>query len=184
VAANPNIESRVVRKFSLDRSLHGGSALTRSFKITRKVRSEKLADYSGAAGAVMRLSWNEIRARAAHFADEWKDAHYEKGQAQTFYNEFFEVFGVTRRRVASFEEPVKKLDGKHGFMPRSCCAGRIARWGAPFCRLAEGRAARGRRRDRLDWRARQPPNRAGRATRRQKGTGEARRRQSEARFSG
>lgn len=64
----------------------------------------------------MRLSWNEIRARAAHFSDEWKDAHYEKGQAQTFYNEFFEVFGVTRRRVASFEEPVKKLDGKHGFI--------------------------------------------------------------------
>lgn len=64
----------------------------------------------------MRLSWNEIRARAAHFADEWKDAYYEKGQAQTFYNEFFEVFGVTRRRVASFEEPVKKLDGKHGFI--------------------------------------------------------------------
>jgi|SRR5579862_8167106 len=64
----------------------------------------------------MRLSWNEIRARAAHFADEWKDARYEKGQAQTFYNEFFEVFGVTRRRVASFEEPVKKLDGKHGFI--------------------------------------------------------------------
>ena len=64
----------------------------------------------------MRLSWNEIRARAAHFADEWNDAYYEKGQAQTFYNEFFEVFGVTRRRVASFEEPVKKLDGKHGFI--------------------------------------------------------------------
>jgi hypothetical protein len=64
----------------------------------------------------MRLSWNEIRARAAHFADEWKDAYYEKGQAQTFYNEFFEVFGVTRRRVASFEESVKKLGGKHGFI--------------------------------------------------------------------
>lgn len=64
----------------------------------------------------MRLSWNEIRARAAHFAEEWKGAHYEKGEAHTFYNEFFEVFGVTRRRVASFEEPVKKLDGKHGFI--------------------------------------------------------------------
>jgi hypothetical protein len=64
----------------------------------------------------MRLSWNEIRARAAHFANEWEDAGYEKGQAQTFYNEFFEVFGVTRRRVASFEEPVKKLDGKYGFI--------------------------------------------------------------------
>jgi hypothetical protein len=64
----------------------------------------------------MRLSWNEIRVRAAQFAEEWKDAHYEKGEAHTFYNEFFEIFGVTRRRVATFEEPVKKLGGKHGFI--------------------------------------------------------------------
>src|ERR1700675_1645919 len=64
----------------------------------------------------MRFSWNEIRARAAEFSEEWKNAHYEKGETQTFYNEFFEVFGVTRRRVASFEEPVKKLDKKHGFI--------------------------------------------------------------------
>src|SRR5665213_2355650 len=64
----------------------------------------------------MRLSWNEIRARSAHFADEWKTAHYEKGESQTFYNEFFEVFGVTRRRVASFEEPVKKLGDQRGFI--------------------------------------------------------------------
>ena len=64
----------------------------------------------------MRLSWNEIRARAARFAEEWKAAHYEKGESQTFYNEFFEVFGVTRRRVASFEEPVKKLGDERGFI--------------------------------------------------------------------
>ena len=64
----------------------------------------------------MRLSWNEIRARAARFADEWKNAHYEKGESQTFYNEFFEAFGVTRRRVASFEEPVKKLGDERGFI--------------------------------------------------------------------
>jgi hypothetical protein len=64
----------------------------------------------------MRLSWNEIRARAARFADEWKHAHYERGESQTFYNEFFEVFGVTRRRVASFEEPVKKLGDERGFI--------------------------------------------------------------------
>lgn len=64
----------------------------------------------------MRLSWNEIRARAARFADEWKNAHYEKGESQTFYNEFFEVYGVTRRRVASFEEPVKKLGDERGFI--------------------------------------------------------------------
>lgn len=64
----------------------------------------------------MRLSWNEIRVRAARFADEWKDAHYERGESQTFYNEFFEVFGVTRRRVASFEEPVKRLGNERGFI--------------------------------------------------------------------
>jgi N-6 DNA Methylase len=65
----------------------------------------------------MRLSWNEIRARAAVFAEEWKGASYERGQTQTFYNEFFEVFGVPRKKVAIFEEPVKGLaDNKRGFM--------------------------------------------------------------------
>lgn len=64
----------------------------------------------------MHLSWNEIRARAARFADEWKEASYERGESQTFYNEFFEVFGVTRRRVASFEQPVKLLGDKRGFV--------------------------------------------------------------------
>ena len=63
----------------------------------------------------MRFSWNEIRARAARFAEEWKDARYERGESQTFYNEFFEVFGVTRRRVASFEEPAKTSPEKGGF---------------------------------------------------------------------
>lgn len=64
----------------------------------------------------MRQSWNEIRARAARFAEAWKDAHYERGESQTFYNEFFDVFGVSRRRVASFEEPVKKLGNERGFI--------------------------------------------------------------------
>jgi hypothetical protein len=64
----------------------------------------------------MRLSWNEIKARAARFAEEWENAHYERGESQTFYNEFFEIFGVTRRRVASFEEPVKKLGDARGFI--------------------------------------------------------------------
>ena len=64
----------------------------------------------------MRLSWNEIRVRAAAFADEWKDARYEKGETHSFYNDFFEVFGVKRRRVASFEEPVRLLGQKRGFI--------------------------------------------------------------------
>ncbi|WP_460253219.1 hypothetical protein [Acidiphilium sp. MT5] len=38
----------------------------------------------------MRLSWGEIRGRAARFADEWRDAAYEKGETQSFYNDFFE----------------------------------------------------------------------------------------------
>jgi hypothetical protein len=64
----------------------------------------------------MRLSWNEIKVRAATFAAEWADAAYEKGETHSFYNDFFAVFGMTRRRVATFEEPVKKLGDKRGFI--------------------------------------------------------------------
>jgi len=64
----------------------------------------------------MRLSWNEIRARAAQFAQEWQDAGYEKGQTQLFYRDFFEVFGVPVRRVAAFEEPVTLLGDRRGFI--------------------------------------------------------------------
>ncbi len=65
----------------------------------------------------MQLSWSEIRARAARFADEWKDARYEKSETQSFYNEFFECFGVRRRRVAAFEEPVRQLGSNNpGFI--------------------------------------------------------------------
>ena len=64
----------------------------------------------------MRLSYNEIRARAATFAQEWQDAGYEKGQTQLFYNAFFNIFGVPVRRVAAFEEPVKLLGDRRGFI--------------------------------------------------------------------
>ena len=64
----------------------------------------------------MRLSWNEIRVRAASFAQEWADVGYEKGQTQLFYQSFFDIFGVSVRRVASFEEYVKLLDNKYGFI--------------------------------------------------------------------
>ena len=64
----------------------------------------------------MRLSWNEIRTRAAGFAREWADATYEKGETQSFYNEFFEIFGVRRRAVARYEEHVKRLDNTSGFI--------------------------------------------------------------------
>ena len=64
----------------------------------------------------MRLSWNEVRARAATFADDWRDAAYEKGETQSFYNDFFQVFGVRRRSVARYEEHVRKLNDRSGFI--------------------------------------------------------------------
>lgn len=56
----------------------------------------------------MPLSWNEIRARSARFAEEWKTAHYEKGETQSFYNDFFEVFGRRRRDVSAREKSPRK----------------------------------------------------------------------------
>ena len=64
----------------------------------------------------MRLSWNEVRARAAAFAREWAGVTYEKGEAHSFYNAFFEVFGVRRRSVARYEAHVTKLDNRAGFI--------------------------------------------------------------------
>ena len=62
----------------------------------------------------MRLSWNEIRLRAAAFAAKWADASYEKGETQPFYEEFFRIFGVERRSVARYEEQVRRLDRSSG----------------------------------------------------------------------
>ena len=65
----------------------------------------------------MRLQWSEIRARAAAFADRHKTARYEKGETQTFYNEFFDCFGVSRRQVATYEQRVRNLPGdRAGFI--------------------------------------------------------------------
>ena len=64
----------------------------------------------------MPLSWNEIRNRALAFSREWADAASENAQAKPFWVEFFDVFGISSKRVASFEEPVKKLGDKQGFI--------------------------------------------------------------------
>jgi len=62
------------------------------------------------------LSWNEIRSRAATFAVNWKDATRERAEAAIFWHEFFAVFGIGSRGVASFEEPVRKLAGNWGYI--------------------------------------------------------------------
>jgi hypothetical protein len=55
------------------------------------------------------LSWNEIRDRAMRFSREWRGESSEHAEAKSFWDAFFDVFGMTRRRLASFEEPVKRL---------------------------------------------------------------------------
>ena len=64
----------------------------------------------------MTISWNEIKQRAMDFSREWKDESRERAEAQSFWNGFFNIFGIKRRRVASFEEPVKNLDDNYGFI--------------------------------------------------------------------
>ncbi len=64
----------------------------------------------------MTLSWNEIKERAAHFAKEWENACNEDAEAKTFLYEFFNVFGIRQRKVATFEHKVKKLDDHDGYI--------------------------------------------------------------------
>ncbi len=64
----------------------------------------------------MPLAWSEVRVRATEFAREWANASDERREAQTFYNEFFKIFGVRRRNVARYEEHVAKLNDQSGYI--------------------------------------------------------------------
>lgn len=64
----------------------------------------------------MPLSWNEIRDRSVTFVREWEGESSEHAEAKSFWDSFFQVFGVSRRRFASFEKHVKKADGHDGFI--------------------------------------------------------------------
>jgi len=64
----------------------------------------------------MSLSWNEVRDRAIRFSRDWSEATDEERDKQTFWNAFFDVFGVPRRSVASFEQAVAKARGSYGFI--------------------------------------------------------------------
>ncbi len=64
----------------------------------------------------MALSWNEIKDRALNFSKEWASTSNEEADAKPFLVEFFNVFGISRKRVATFEHRVKKLDEKDGYI--------------------------------------------------------------------
>ena len=55
----------------------------------------------------MPLPWNEIKSRALAFSRKWEGETSERAEAQSFWNDFFGVFGIERRRVAIFEKQVK-----------------------------------------------------------------------------
>ena len=58
---------------------------------------------------LMPLSWNEIKSLA--FSRTWADAANEDSQGKPFWIDFFEIFGITDKRLGTFEHAVKKLLG-------------------------------------------------------------------------
>jgi hypothetical protein len=60
--------------------------------------------------------WNEIKQRATTFSKEWAGETREDAQAKIFWDGFSNVFGIKRRLVATFQEPVKNLKGSYGYI--------------------------------------------------------------------
>jgi hypothetical protein len=64
----------------------------------------------------MVLSWNEIKDRALQFSKEWANTSNEEADAKPFLDAFFNVFGVTRKKIGTFEHKVKKLAETDGYI--------------------------------------------------------------------
>jgi hypothetical protein len=64
----------------------------------------------------VQLSFNEIKERAIIFSNEWKNCTSERAEAKSFWDDFFYVFGLDRKRVATFEKPVRKNGSKIGYI--------------------------------------------------------------------
>jgi hypothetical protein len=60
------------------------------------------------------LQWNEVRQRAIQFSRDHARDRSEVAEKQTFWNEFFNVFGLRRASLASFEANVTNLKGNKG----------------------------------------------------------------------
>ena len=64
----------------------------------------------------MPISWNEIRQNAIRFSREWAEEAREEAEAKSFWDEFFQVFAVRRRLIATFEERVRNIQGQYGYI--------------------------------------------------------------------
>ncbi|WP_416438257.1 DNA methyltransferase [Phnomibacter sp. MR] len=65
----------------------------------------------------MNLSLNEIKTRATAFAKDWEQTEgREEADAKEFLIDFLNIFGISRKRVATFERRVKKLSEADGYI--------------------------------------------------------------------
>ena len=64
----------------------------------------------------MALNWNEIRDRAVRFSKLWEDTVSEDAEAKSFLDAFFDVFGIPRKKIGTFEHRIKKLDEGDGYI--------------------------------------------------------------------
>lgn len=69
------------------------------------------------------ISWNEVKDRAIRFSRDWAGAKREESDKQTFWNEFFDVFGMRRRNNTVLSpqsyELKKELTGSSILIPKS-----------------------------------------------------------------
>jgi hypothetical protein len=64
----------------------------------------------------MTVSTAEARSRAQAFSKEWAGATDERAESQSFWGDFFRIFGLERRHFARFEKHVKHADGGNGYI--------------------------------------------------------------------
>ncbi len=61
-------------------------------------------------------NWRDIQDKAIAFVHEYGDAKDERKEAQAFWIRFFDIFDVRERTLGMFEERVKLLGSKYGFI--------------------------------------------------------------------
>jgi hypothetical protein len=65
----------------------------------------------------MRLDWNEVRAKAARFSEDWNLATRESADKHSFWNAFFGCLGIDTRKVVTYEQRVANLPtNRQGFI--------------------------------------------------------------------
>ena len=62
------------------------------------------------------ISWNDIKQKAVKFSKEWENTTSEEADAKSFLDAFFDVFGISRKKIGTFEHKVKKLSNTDGYI--------------------------------------------------------------------